>query len=162
MIEKLNNAIVGALQGLRVSALGVAEPIIVIDSDELELPKIVLPDGECLPILDDEDDVCFYHKINKKTYQRATNKGYGDKPSIQATYDMSLVVYGFRSKISAIEAEKRITAAIAPMCEVGTVEFNRSTVFYSEFSGIQFFLQPNVFLFRVNYTQKKLLTNCDY
>ena len=162
MIEELNNAIVGALQGLKVSALGIAEPIIVTNEDETEMPAIVLSDGECVSVLDDESDICFYHKLNKKTYQRATNKGYGDKPSLQATYDMSLVVYGFRSKISAIEAEKRITASIATMCDVGTVEFNRSTVFYSEFSGIQFFLQPNVFLFRVNYTQKKSLNNCDY
>lgn len=162
MIEKLNNAIVNALQGLRVSALGIAEPIIVTNDDETEMPAIVLSDGECLSILDDESDVCLYHKLNKKTYQIATNKGYGDKPSIQANCDMSLVVYGFRDKISAIEAEKRITSAIATMCEVSNVEFNRSAIFYSEFSGIQFFLQPNVFLFRVNYTQKKLLTNCDY
>lgn len=163
MIEKLNQAIENALNGLKTNIRGIAEPILVIDQDgEMEMPAIVMADGECFPIIDDSSDLCSYHKINRKSYTRETNKGYGDKVAITSYDDMSLIVYGVRGKIAALEAEKKITRAISNIVNVESVEFNRTVIFGTEYSGVQFFLQPNIFLFRINYKIKQALPTCNY
>lgn len=161
MIEKINKSIENSLTGLTTSILGVAEPIVITNEEETIVPMIVLPDGECLSILDDEKDICVYHKINKKTYVKEENRGYGDRPKVSSNTDMSLLCYGFRDKISQLDAERLITSAIMPYVSIESVEFSRITILSSEFLGIQFFLQPNVFLFRINYRMKEKMKSCN-
>lgn len=162
MIYRINKAIEDSLSELKVNALGIAEPIVIRDGNDVEIPAIILSDGECLSVLDDDSDVCCYHKITKKTYSTDNKGGYGDSKKVSSESDMSLVIYGFRTKITPYDAEQMITKAIMGLCTVTSVDFNRNTLFYQEYSGIRFFLQPDVFLIKINYKLKEKLNSCSF
>lgn len=147
---------------------GLAEPVLLLDNQQQSFPAIVSADGECdANLFDDKFKIGIYHKMNKITYVETGVKGYGDRKSIQQVADMSLISYGYRTVISPYKLAEKIRRAIAgtkhngkEVCSVMDANFNRVQVFAGEFGGIEFFLQPHIFLFRINYKITTALPEC--
>ena len=166
IINAINEAASAFLdcQGIRSNAHGIAEPAIINEAngEEQIRPAIIDEYGEIdCDLFDDRYPVSFYHRLNGKIYTGATNGGYGDTIAYTEESDMSMLVYGVRSVIPACQLEENITHTIQSLqykqggtsayCVVKSVSFDRKQVFLGEYSGIPFFLQPNIFLFRINY-----------
>lgn len=166
IINAINEATAAYLttNGIRANVHGIAEPAIINEAngEEQIRPAIIDERGEIdCDLFDDRYPVCFYHRLNGKTYTGATNGGYGDTIAYTEESDMSMLVYGVRSVIPACRLEENITHTIQSLqykqggtsayCVVKSVSFDRKQVFLGEYSGIPFFLQPNIFLFRINY-----------
>ena len=155
-IDNINIAITKALAKGHILVHGLAEAVIIRESEDKILPAIVCHDGECdVNLFDDLYDAGFYHKLNGITYNEVA--GWGDDVRKQSVHDMSIIVYGKRECISPYAMEKLVCDAIGQaskgdiICMPVSADFNRLQVFAGEFSGYPFFLQPEVFLFKVNY-----------
>lgn len=164
-IDTINIAIANALAKGHILVHGVAEAVLIRESEEKILPAIVCADGECdVNLFDDRFDAGFYHKLNGIGYSEVA--GWGDEIRKQSVHDMSMIVYGKRSCISPYAMEKVVCDAIGKatkgdvVCLPISSDFNRLQVFATEFSGYPFFLQPNVFLFKVNYRITINPNNC--
>lgn len=156
IINKINIAITDSLKKGDILVHGLAEAVLIRESEEKILPAIVCENGECdVNLFDDRFDCGFYHKLNGITYNEVA--GWGDDVRKQSVHDMSIVVYGKRSTFNPYIVEKAVCDAIGKtskgdiICLPISADFNRLQVFATEFSGYPFFLQPDVFLFKVNY-----------
>lgn len=155
-IHSINKSITNLIGRGNILMHDVAEAVIIRESEDKILPAIVCEDGECdVNLFDDRFDVGLYHKLNGITYNHLA--GWGDESQLKSVHDMSLIVYGKRDFISPYHMEKIIGEAIGGAsvgnvdCTTISADFNRLQVFATEFSGYPFFLQPNVFLFKINY-----------
>lgn len=167
-VESLNNAFARQIEnvaGKRAKArlYGVAEPVLVRDRDkEKTLPAIVTCDGECLDVLADCDlnDVVLYHRMREKRYAPDAANSRGSRVIYRETHDMTLFVYGKR-KINFIELENALSSVISRdnSCVVASSNFNAIEVYASEYSGMPFVLNPNYFLFKINYQLTGIFDN---
>ena len=170
IVKQINDSIAEWLseKGITPNAQLLAEPILIADRNGDKLvPAIVDQYGEVNSnIFDDRFPIGFYHKLTGKDYSSDTSRGYGSSKSVVETANMSLVVYGLRSKIHGQEVEQKIVDVINAIKgkHIGTIKsisWDRNQVFAGEFSGIQFFLKPNIFLFKINYTISTTHRVCD-
>jgi len=170
IVEKINESI-AASTGLNEKAMqlfGLADPVILRDKNgDATFPVIIDADGECHDVLlDDAFDMSLFHRLNKKTYTTDRIKGYGDDPKRVCVHDMSLFVSGKRHAIDVYRLEHLCVAAIEgagarnATTEVTETDFNRIRVFVNEYTGIQFPLQPDIFLFKINYKLTRVQTPC--
>lgn len=155
-INNINASIAEALAEKSLLVHGLAEAVLIRESEEKILPAIISAEGECdVNLFDDMYDAGFYHTLSGITYNEVA--GWGDVVLEQAVHDMAVVVYGKRSQISPYDMEKIVCDSIRNatagdiICLPISSDFNRLQVFATEFSGYPFFLQPDVFLFKVNY-----------
>lgn len=166
IVSAINDAVAAFLEkdNIQANVHGIAEAAIIDDvgGEEQMRPAIISEDGEIdSDMFDDRYPVCFYHRLNGKTYSGNTNSGYGDNIGYTEEADMSMIVFGMRRAISAHALEEYITNIIQRVthkkggargyCMVKSVSFDRRQVFSGEYSGVRFFIQPNIFLFKVNY-----------
>lgn len=159
-VDRLNNAFVEQIvkiAGKRVKArlYGVAEPVLVRDRDkEKTLPAVITCDGECLDVFADCDlnDVVIYHRMHKKSYTPDAEHSRGSRVIYRNIYDMTLLVYGKR-KINHMEIESALSSVISreQHCTIVSSNFNAVEVYAGEYSGMPFFLNPEYFLFKINY-----------
>ena len=158
-IEQINKVIKAGLKpDLLAQMYGMAESVVLRKDDaDLVFPAVVEADGECMhDLFDDNNDCCIYHRLLDKVYTQESTGGYGNSSQLDEVNNMCVIAYGKRSAIHAGELEKQVVDAIIA-CG-GVVEsstFDRLTIFATEFQGIQFFLRPEIFLFRVNYSIRK-------
>ena len=154
-----------------IALYGIADPVIVRDDEDGDnlFPVVIDADGECHDVLfDDANDVSAFHRLNTKTYQTMRVSGFGDDPQRVVTYDMSLYVSGRRSAIDQYRLEHLCVAAIENAAngekrtstDVVSTNFNRVQVFQSEYTGLQFPIQPNIFLFKINYKLTRIQSVC--
>lgn len=173
MIVEEINAIIAATTGLNEESMqlfGLADPVIVRDmGGETQIPVIIDADGECHDVLlDDNFDMSLFHRLNKKTYTTITSEGFGNDPKRVCVHDMSLFVSGKRSAIDMYRLEHLCVDAIEKVCagkkrvktEAVDTDFNRIRVFAAEYSGLPFPLQPDIFLFKVNYKLTREQSPC--
>lgn len=156
IINEINIAITKALDKGDILVHGLSEAVLIRESEDKILPAIISENGECdVNLFDDRFDCGFYHKLNAVAYNEVA--GWGDSMGRQEVCDMSIIVYGKRSTFSQYMIEKAVCKAIDEatkgdiICLPISSDFNRLQVFATEFSGYPFFLQPDVFLFKVNY-----------
>lgn len=179
MIEYINDNInvpfallLGAAKSINCVTFGVVEPIVTDKDGGQTLPAIVDEAGEVnSKLFDDRYAVGLYHRFNSKSYSEVVGGGYGDGKRKLETYDMSCVVYGKREAISYVELEEMLSREINKAerkklgervtSSVRSVLFDREQVFNGEYKGVRFFLPPNVFLFRINYTITIARTACN-
>jgi hypothetical protein len=169
IVSNINAQIeVAAMLG-NMALYGVADPIVVRDESESVFPVIIADNGECYDVLlDDSKDVSLYHRLNMKTYGTVNTAGYGDKPQQTIVYDMAMVVCGRRDKINPHDMERACVFGITNTtnakqritCEVTTSNFNRLQVFTGEYTGVQFPIQPDIFLFKINYKITRTQSPC--
>lgn len=175
IIETINTEVCHFLaeNGITANANGIAEPIIIDEVGEAEQtrPAIIDENGEInSDLFDDRYPIGFYHKLSGKTFVSTTQMGYGDAIAYTEESDMFMVVFGLRSVIHANDLEQRISHIIqhtqakkggkSTYCILKSVLCDRTQVFANEFKGVQFFLQPNIFLFRINYKIITARTTC--
>lgn len=166
------NQSIGEDAGLQnVAMLGIAEPVIRRDGEGVDMlfPVIIDPDGECHDVLhDDARNITLYHRLKKKTYTTIRTAGYGDDAQRAVVYDMALVVYGRRTAIDYMQMERICVHAIENAAngekhvttDVLETNFNRIEVFASEYSGLPFPIEPDIFLFKINYKLTRVQSPC--
>lgn len=171
IVSNINEQI-GTQSGLENIALfGIAEAVLVRESFESEkvLPMVIEAEGECHDVLfDDAKDVSLYHRLLTKTYSTQNAKGFGDTPQREVTYDMALVVYGKRKAIDFMQLERICVGAIENVTneakrmktEVLSTNFNRLEVFAGEYVGLPFPIEPDIFLFKINYKLTRVQSPC--
>ena len=157
-IEQINDIIKAKMPPINSQMFGMAESVVLRKEDaDVVFPAVVEADGECVhDLLNDAYDCGLYHRLLDKTYAQESAGGFGNHPQLDETNNMCLIAYGKRAAIHAGELEKMAVDAI--MACGGVVEsstFDRLSVFATEFQGIQFFLRPEIFLFRINYSIRK-------
>lgn len=174
MIELVNiiNGSIAQQTGLNEGSMnlfGIAEPVIIRDVEDTLIPVVIDPDGECHDVLlDDAFDVSLYHRLNTKSYTTMRNDGYGGEPKRFCVYDMTMYVSGKRRAIDLYRLERICVAAIEGACkgsrnassEAVQTDFNRIRVFSSEYSGLSFPMQPDVFLFKISYKLTRVQSPC--
>lgn len=167
-IQKINEALqasIIALIGYNATSMlyGLAEPVLIRDTDaEQTLPAIVKCDGECINVFKECDvhDVTLYHRLQSKSY--TAKAGYGGRITYDEVCEMSLIVYGFRKAVNPYELEKTLCKAIIEDSarSIGSTDFNAIQVFATEYSGMPFILNPDFFLFKINYRITSTLNRC--
>ena len=155
-IDIINNEICEALGKKNVLALGLAESVAIRGEEEVTFPALILKSGECINVYAETDkhDVTLYHRLNAISYQENDNYSWGSKKGYTEVADMSLLVFGKRSKISQYEMEKIARGAITNdnANSVSRSEFNALQVFASEYMGVTYFMGTEYYLFRINYS----------
>ena len=155
-IDIINNEICKGLGGKDVLALGLAEAVAIRGEEEVTFPALILKSGECINVYAETDkhDVTLYHRLNAISYQENDNYSWGSKKGYTEVADMSLLVFGKRSKISQYEMEKIARGAITKDSanSVSRSEFNALQVFASEYMGVTYFMGTEYYLFRINYS----------
>lgn len=136
------------------------------------LPCLVDPNGEARYLGPDDDfDYMAYHKVNSFIATKSTfNKGYGDsKGLIVNQTKMSYVVFGNRSALIMSNDElavhlqthwpDKVSKTILTEWKLSYIDININDiilndlqVFNEEYQGVEFFLKPEQYLFKVNYT----------
>ena len=171
IIQIINNstAETSGLDAKKMQLFGMADPVIIRDEGDVLLPVVIDSDGECHDVLlDDAFDMSLFHRLNAKAYTTARTDGFGNDPKRVCVYDMSLFVSGKREAIDLYRLEHLCVAAIEGACngmknaesEVTQTDFNRIRVFNAEYTGVPFPLQPDIFLFKVNYKLLRVQSPC--
>lgn len=149
------------------------------------LPSYVDNNGEGQYVgPDDAYDYMGYHKVNSiMVGMTNVNKGFGDERGYRANVvKMSYIVFGRRDRLQMSNEElafylqlnfpeaagkERLKQLQLKMCNiyVNDIVLNDLQVFNEEFQVIEYFLKPEQFLFKVNYTiesafDKKCFTTC--
>jgi len=157
-VEQLNISLGAVLDGFaecRSKLLyGIAEPVLTRDTEnEITLPAIVDEQGECYDVFNhvDENDIVLYHKLNGISYNK-TDAGYGSKVAYAKEADMSLVVYGRRA-IGRDSVERALCAKLSVTrgISLNNTEFGAVQIMATEYAGLPYFLNPDYFIFRINY-----------
>lgn len=155
-IDIINNEICKALGEKNVLALGLAESVAIRGEEEVTFPALILKNGECINVYAETDkhDVTLYHRLNAISYQENDNAAWGSNKGYTETADMSLLIFGKRSKISQYEMEKIARGAITKdnSNSISRSEFNALQVFASEYMGVTYFMGTEYYLFRINYS----------
>ena len=170
-IAKINSIIESKIGIENAVLFGVAEAVLVNEGEGFEnvLPQIIDPNGECHDVLfDDANNVSLYHRLNSKSYVTSRIAGFGDTPQRSVVYDMSMVVYGKRTAIDFMRLEHLCVEAIENVAigektiqtDVIATNFNRIAVFQSEYVGLPFPIQPDIFLFKINYKLTRVQSPC--
>lgn len=165
--------------------VGIAQSMVRPGDKTLELlPCYVNNEGEGNYVGPDDDyNYIGYHRVNSLTATKANvNRGYGDGRGYDAhIIRMSYVVFGRRDILQmtndelALQVQMNFPEALEHIvleqlqlkaCNINVTDIilNDLQVFQDEFQGIQYFLKPEQFLFKVNYTiesafLKKCFTN---
>lgn len=130
-------------------AVGLTIPVVEQDGERI-YPALVSQDGDSKYVFaDDKFNIGIYHKLLNIDY--TGSKTYGDRQILQARADLMLVCWGWLNSISAREAERIILNESPKDIQLLQSSFDRKQVFNSEFSGINFFLPADLFLFSIKY-----------
>ena len=156
----INNGIARGLKELHptvdIKAHGLAESVAVRGDEDVTLPAIILPNGECLNVYAETDkhDVTLYHRLNSVSFQESGNDGaFGSLRGYIETDDVSLIVFGKREALSPYRMEKIARDVIAKRtdCILSGSDFNSLQVFANEYIGVTYFMPPQFYLFKINY-----------
>ena len=154
-VKTINEAISNALKGCKLSIRGIAE--IVPISPNGKAPALVENSGECqTDLFDDKYDVGIYHRVFANGYSTANAGGVGDYPKATRQTNMSIVVCGKRKIYDQFDLENLLASILLRNnCKPTETSFDRNEVFSSEFAGVEFFIKPDYFLFRIKYSINK-------
>lgn len=137
---------------------GLAEPVVRRMSSDEAFPAIVDFDGEDTEVFADDDfPVGIYHRLLTKQYLTPiVKKQYGDQITQDVEGNMILVCWAFRNQVAATAdiLESIIYSCFTREVLAGVSNFDRRSVFSSEFSGVPFFLPEDVMLFSMKYKFK--------
>lgn len=155
-IDNINNEICQVIGKKKVLALGLAESVAIRGEEEVTFPAIILKSGECINVYAETDkhDVTLYHRLNAISYQEDNNASWGSNKGYTEVADVSLIVFGKRSKISQYEMEIIARKAITKdnSNSISRSEFNALQVFASEYMGVTYFMGTEYYIFRINYS----------
>ena len=151
-IQQLNDAIIAGLGQFEANIKGIAQPVYVIDEDaEIQVPYITTNGEDQHVFIDDDYDFGLYHKQRGVAYIEDFTKGFGDKKRIQEAQDLSIIAWGFESRISAEELKDYILTISPDFVRFVSVSFDKKAIFNAEFKGIEFMVNECIFLIQINY-----------
>lgn len=157
------------------------------NGEKIEIvPSYIDHEGEATYVGPDDDyDLMIYHRLTALTVGKATLKTYGDNKPMDANIArISLVVFARRDQLHVSNDELAISIqAACPQAatkallqqlqfkaaniNISEIVLNDLQVFQEEFQNVQFFLKPEQYLFKVNYTiesaflKECFTNNCD-
>ncbi len=162
--------------------VGITQSIVRKKGDAFEyVPSYIDDKGEIKYIgVDDSFDIMIYHKVNTISVSKANvNKGYGDNTAYDANVArMSMIVFGQRNKLMlsnddlSIYLQSSMPEAVskkllnelqfkAANINISDIVLNDQQVFQEEYQGFPFFLKPEQYLFKINYTiESAFLKKC--
>lgn len=164
VIQSVNEVLDGIFKpGAKVHFYGLAESVAAREKNsEKVVPAIILPDGECYDVygLADMKDATFYHRL--QTTQFGSVQSFGSAKNYEKTCDVSLVVFGKRNIYDQYVLADNVCAALNGISNVTlqSVDHNLLQVFATEYSGLSCFLDPDYFLFRINYRITSAFNRC--
>lgn len=164
VIQSINEVLDGIFKpGAKVHFYGLAESVAARDSKgEKVVPAIVLPDGECFDVygLADMKDATFYHRLQSSQF--GSVQSFGSTKDYEKTSDVSLIVFGKRQVYDQFVLADTVCAALGKIKNVTLqgVDYNLLQVFATEYSGLSCFLNPDYFLFRINYRITSTFNRC--
>lgn len=162
IVDEINKPLFAGVP--RKKLIGIAEPIVVTDKGKARtMPTYIDNDGNAFYVGPDDDfDILLYHKCNGITVRSAA-VSYGDENFIVNTARMSMIVFGRRDTLrmrsdeaavymqSVIPDKATTPVYMATNITVTDIVLATQQVFNGEFSGFDFFVKPEQFLFRLNY-----------
>lgn len=161
-IANINEAISNALKDYKTSIMAIAEPVPV--QANTKVPALINKKGECnTNLFNDKCDIGMYHRVLSNGYSSTNAGGVGDNPGLTRQMNMALVVYGKRKACDQFELEHLLISLLSRMqCKPSESLFERSEIFASEFAGVEFFIKPDYFLFRIKYSiNMPILLSCN-
>lgn len=155
VIWKINNDICDLVKK-DVKAYGLAESVAIRSEEEITFPALILDSGECINVYAETDmhDITLYHRLNSIAYQDYDGASMGDRRGYTGVADMSLVIFGKRSAINQYDMERIANAAITKHSAntIARSEFNSLQIFATEYMGVNYMMNPEYYLFRINYS----------
>jgi hypothetical protein len=184
--DGLNNGFLNQKLFVNKKVIGIAQLLPRRENDRLELlPCYVSNSGDAQYVGPDADyDYLGYHRcLGIGVGKASVNTGFGDGKGYDANIvRMSYVVFACKNKIDlsndeiALFVQANFIESIerellqklqlkACNIKVNDIVLNDLQVFNEEFQGVEFFLKPEQFLLKVNYTiesafDKKCFKNC--
>lgn len=157
IIDDINASIAeNLLPSLNIKTYGVAESVSVRGDDNVTLPAMVFPDGECVSVFSEVDmhDIVLYHRLQDIAYQEDARMSFGSRSDTYTqTADMALIVFGKRHSMNQFLVERAARDAIvANGGALARSDFNALQVFAAEYAGVTYFLGTDYYLFKINYT----------
>jgi len=151
-VSNWNKAVINHFPDSQKMINGIATPIIERDKGNRFFPVIVKKDGDCVyPFADDDYMFGIYHRLLNIDYLKNQSKSYGDNSRIKAVAELLLVCWGWISFIDVLQMERTLHSLSPKSILFSQVNFDRRQVFFSEFSRVNFFLPPELFLFSIRY-----------
>lgn len=164
-IEKVNDTIVTRLDGVKVNAMGIADPVVISEEgNSVVVPAVISGEDICTSVFfDDVNEIVTYHRVLSKQY--ASAKGFGDDTTNNEVYNNCLIVAGKRPldqyDIEAICVQSlRDNVDKYTRVEIAQSIFDRQSIFNAEYSGVEFPLQPNIFLIKISYKLTRMYSPC--
>lgn len=164
LIDSINATIASVFKNTSdVQIFGLAESVAARDkSGERVVPAIVFPDGECYDVygLADIHKATIYHRLQNSQFNSTTS--FGSFKSYEKVSDISLIVFGERKCYDQFVLADSISAAIGKRSDVTLLSVNHNLlqVFSDEYNGLSCFLNPDYFLFRINYRLTSAFDRC--
>jgi len=182
IVAFINDHLPDVLPSANVKIVGIAQQLPRLNGEKIELlPSFVDDNGEGQYVGPDDDfDVIIYHRVNGINVGKGNIKdSFGDANLYDTNVArMSMVVFGKRDLLKMSNDDLAIYLQAA-MPEAATKEMlkqmsfraaninakdinlNDMQVFMEEFQNMQFFLKPDQFLFKLNYTiESAFLKKC--
>lgn len=146
-----------------VQFYGLAESVAARDKNgEKVVPAIILPDGECYDVygLADMKDATFYHRLQNSQFSQV--QSFGSAKDYAKVSDVSLIVFGKRKVYDQYVLADTVCSTLGSLRNITlqSVDHNLLQVFASEYSGLSCFLDPDYFLFRINYRITSTFDRC--
>lgn len=154
-IQHINHTIQHELHAYDVKAYQLAESVAMRSDEEVTIPVLIMPSGECINVYGDTDKhhITLYHRLSNISYQKDDNASFGNRSAYTEEADMSLIVFGKREVISQFDMERIARSVIASQtnCTLVGSDFNALQIFASEYAGVTYFMGSAYFLFKINY-----------
>jgi len=160
-VKTINERIAGKMDDLKClegfQLYGLAEPVIRRYNDDEWIPLIVDSSSEDHEVfVDDDYPLGVYHRHLAKTYSTPEKKNqFGDDTVQNVVADMILVCWSFRRYLGddgTVEALERLIYSCLPEKTIALQSnFDRRSVFSTEFQNVPFNLPEDVLLFSMRY-----------
>lgn len=144
------------------------------------LPGYINHDGEITYVgPDDEYNLIIYHKVNSIFFSKLVKSAYGDSRGLDTqTASMSMIVFCKRDAVRITNTDMALLlqanfpeAASADLLQqlqfkkcsmaIGNAVLNNLQVFQEEYQGVGYFLKPEQFLLKLNYSiESTFLKEC--
>jgi hypothetical protein len=182
IVDFVNGALKEELPASNALVIGIAQQLPRTNGEKIELlPSYVDNNGEAVYVGPDDDyDLIIYHKINSITVSKGNIKdSYGDDNLFDINVArIGMVVFGKRDVLKMsnddlaiylhaampVAASKQLLKDLtfrAANINVKDINLNDMQVFMEEFQNMPFFLKPEQFLFKINYTiESAFLKKC--
>lgn len=150
-ISQINAAITAGLGEFTAKINGIAQPVYIIDADEKMIPYLTVNGEDSDVFIDDSYDFGLYHKQRTISFIEDLAKGYGNDKRILEVQELSLICWGFENQITAEQFKDYFLKVSPSFVRFVSCSFDKKAIFNSEFKGVDFMVNEEMFLIQINY-----------